>query len=414
MPDIAPICSGLRVPGDSSKIRGKEGFADCARPRGSTSGAGDAGGTSRRAEVVTPGLCSHAATTRRGSKTQAREVQRCAGVLDQGDSARLDVGARESELEQGRDWCARARQLNPTASSSPTALRRTRANRTHRLRPHERIRAGAGACSSYRGLGLAKFWADCTSILGSMEETQGLALDATSSTTGRDSDTRWPSGNQIGGEQDAGSENFVFLAELATIEVFEMAHFADGLRKMVSVLEDDRLERAGRRRARIEACVEWARERLAVVELAPDAQYGVGGDEEEMDIAMVVADGPSDELGAFDDAFHHFEVSHNLSAFDSTSMRAILDVGHQKTEEALLQLGILMSPPEPAPKPSRTFRSFKLPLLLNRGDKSLLRLPFLPDDLNSLFIRSEIPYSILALNGSTRISPLSPRQLAEF
>ncbi|KAJ7287140.1 hypothetical protein C8J57DRAFT_577909 [Mycena rebaudengoi] len=199
-----------------------------------------------------------------------------------------------------------------------------------------------------------------------------------------------------------------------------MAHFADGLRKMVSVLEDDRLEYAlgdddDERVSRLVSTGPtnvwrlWNLHPTRNTGLAAAAEF-----EEEMDIAMAVTDDPSDELGAFDDAFHHFEVSRNLSAFDSTSMRAILDVGHQKTEEALLQLGSLMSPPEPAPKPSRMFRSFKLPLLLNRGDKSLLRLPFLPDDLNSLSIRSEIPYSILALNGSTRISPLSPRQLAEF
>ncbi|KAJ7266794.1 hypothetical protein C8J57DRAFT_1618189 [Mycena rebaudengoi] len=71
--------------------------------------------------------------------------------------------ARMSKLELGHDWCTGARQLNPAASGSPTALR-------------------CAACMQNRGV---KFWreGECAIFLGSIQEMQGLALDPTSSTT---------------------------------------------------------------------------------------------------------------------------------------------------------------------------------------------------------------------------------------
>ncbi|KAJ7169135.1 hypothetical protein C8R43DRAFT_982450 [Mycena crocata] len=195
------------------------------------------------------------------------------------------------------------------------------------------------------------------------------------------------------------------LAQLATIEVFELVHLVDGLRKMVSVLEDDDPDDEGRI--------------SRIVSTGPGHIWRLWNLRREGPAfreTMAAAAAGTDD-GAFDDALHHFEVTRNLSAFDVARTRALLDVGHQQTAEALVQLETLMEPPtplSPPPKPRRPrFRSLKLPLCDN-SDKKSARLSFLPDHLNSLPIQSDIPYFMLILNGEPRIMPLNPHQLAEL
>jgi hypothetical protein len=237
-----------------------------------------------------------------------------------------------------------------------------------------------------------------------------------------------------------------FLARLETIEVFELAHFVDGLRKIVSILDGigggdepdsamvSRLVSTGP----ANICRLW--------NLRPEGDTdALAKFREEMNTAVSAESDDCD--GAFDDAFHHFEVTRNLSAFDATRTRALLDVGQQQTEESLSQLACLMIPPPcvsesfesfisfpvvvslgfsirqvtdhdfspiPRSRPKRPrFRSLKLPICENSNKKSV-RLPFLPDHLNSLPIRSHIPYAIIVLNGEPRIMPLSPHQIAEL
>ncbi|KAJ7686579.1 hypothetical protein B0H17DRAFT_715428 [Mycena rosella] len=202
-----------------------------------------------------------------------------------------------------------------------------------------------------------------------------------------------------------------FLARLDTIEVFELVHFVDGLRKMVYLLDADGAQEADGRVSRLVSTGPANIWRLWNLRPAP-TQSGEGTRLAEFRQMMAAAGAGTDD-GAFDDAFHHFEVSQNLSAFDATRTRALLDVGHQQTEEALLQLESLMEPPSPTPKPKRPrFRSLKLPLCDSSNKKSA-QLPFLSKDLNSLPVRSDIPYFMLVLNGEPRIMPLNPRQLAE-
>ncbi|KAJ7188765.1 hypothetical protein C8R46DRAFT_1055710 [Mycena filopes] len=211
-----------------------------------------------------------------------------------------------------------------------------------------------------------------------------------------------------------------FLARLETIQVFELVHFVDGLRKMISSMldtvsgkeedsDDGRISRlVSTGPATI--CRLWNRRPLQVEADDCSAQLV------EFHKLITDAAGEGTDDGAFDDAFHHFEVSRNLSAFDAARTRALLDVGQRQTEETILQLETLMEPPPPIPhqRPRRPrFRSFKLPLC-DDSNKSSVRLPFLPDDLNSLPIRSDIPYGILVLNGEPRILPLTPHQLAEL
>ncbi|KAF7362304.1 hypothetical protein MVEN_00577000 [Mycena venus] len=215
----------------------------------------------------------------------------------------------------------------------------------------------------------------------------------------------------------SGLQQSRFLARLETIEVFEILHFVDGLRKMVYILFDA----VGGAEGDLDTAGQFGR----LVSTGPANicrlwNLREGGDmarfHDEMMAAAAGAGTDEDGDGAFDDAYHHFEVSRNLSAFDATRTRALLDVGHQQTEEALSNLESLMVPPPriPLPRPRRPrFRSLKLPLCDNTN-KNSVRLPFLPDDLNSLPIRSHIPYAMLVLNGEPRIMPLSPLQLAEL
>ncbi|KAJ6589937.1 hypothetical protein DFH09DRAFT_1140473 [Mycena vulgaris] len=206
-----------------------------------------------------------------------------------------------------------------------------------------------------------------------------------------------------------------FLGLLTTIDVFQLAHFVDGLRKMVHILDidggledepDD--ERVSRLVSTGPANI-WRLWNLRPVRTERGDRTGLAEFRE-----MMAAAGAGDDDGAFDDAFHHFELSRNLSAFDVTRTRALLDVGHQETEEALVLLECLMEPPSPPLKPKRPrFRSLKLPLCDSSNNKST-SLPFLPGDLNRLPVRSDIPYFMLVLNGEPRIMPLNPRQLAEL
>ncbi|KAJ7125180.1 hypothetical protein C8R44DRAFT_782523 [Mycena epipterygia] len=205
------------------------------------------------------------------------------------------------------------------------------------------------------------------------------------------------------------------LSQLTTIEVFELVHFVDGLRKMVYVLDGDDRRQDDSDDGRVSRIVSTG---PATIWRLWNLRPGQTEEGESSRLAafheiMTTAEAGTDD-GAFDDALHHFEVSRNVSAFDSTRARALLDVGHQETEEALLQLECLMEAPSPPPKPKRPrFRSLKLPLCDNSNKKST-RLSFLPDDLNDLNIRYEIPYSVLVLNGEPRIMPLNARQLAEL
>jgi hypothetical protein len=237
--------------------------------------------------------------------------------------------------------------------------------------------------------------------------------------------------------------------------VFELLHFVQGLRKVAAILfyafageeadpgadaDPHRLVSIGP----VNICRLW--------NLQPSSQ--TEGDDPDVvkfrEEMTSVGDGYGDETdGAFDDAFHHFEVLRNLSAFDATRARALLDVGNQQTKEALANLESLMVQPPcvrpsqismcfcsshppnllelipiiyfvasriPPPRPRRPrFRSLKLPVCdIDDAAKKSARLPFLPDDLNSLPIRSDIPYAMLVLNGEPRIMPLSPGQLAEL
>ncbi|KAJ6593406.1 hypothetical protein B0H19DRAFT_1055983 [Mycena capillaripes] len=218
----------------------------------------------------------------------------------------------------------------------------------------------------------------------------------------------------------SGLQQSRFLARLETIEVFELVHFVDGLRKMISIMLDsfggrgDDDSDAGQ----VSCLVSTGPATIfRLWTMRPQA-----GDDDALakfcdESKTTARTGDAyDGDGAFDDAFHHFEISRNLSAFDATRTRALLDVGHQQTQEALLQLECLMVPPPPTP-PSRPrrprFRSLKLPLCDNSNKKSV-RLPFLPDHLNSLPVPTHIPYAMLVLNGEPRIMPLSLRQLAEL
>ncbi|KAJ7099519.1 hypothetical protein B0H15DRAFT_820563 [Mycena belliarum] len=206
-----------------------------------------------------------------------------------------------------------------------------------------------------------------------------------------------------------------FLGCLPTNEVFELVHLVDGLRKIVVSLLDDSDDSGeeydyGSNGACVSRIVStgpaniwrlWNSRSSSGFRAMLDQASGLGTDEDD------------DRDGAFDDAFHHFELSRNLSAFDATRTRALLDVGHHQTQEVLAQLERLMEPPPPPPKRFRPkFRSLQLPRCDSSPTKST-RLPFLPGHINSLPIRSQIPYFTLVLNGEPRIMPLSARQLAE-
>ncbi|KAJ7716531.1 hypothetical protein B0H16DRAFT_456591 [Mycena metata] len=212
-----------------------------------------------------------------------------------------------------------------------------------------------------------------------------------------------------------------FLARLETIQMFELVHFVEGLRKMTSsMLDTVGGKDEGSDDGRISRLVSTGPANICRLwKLRPPPQ--VEGDERSAQFAefhklIMAAAGEGTDEGAFDDAFHHFELSRNLSAFDAVRTRALLDVGQQQTEEVIVQLETLMEPPPviPPQRPRRPrFRSLKLPLCDNSNTNSV-RLPFLPDDLNSLPIRFDIPYAMLVLNGEPRIMPLTPDQLAEL
>ncbi|KAJ6491784.1 hypothetical protein C8R47DRAFT_1214578 [Mycena vitilis] len=135
-----------------------------------------------------------------------------------------------------------------------------------------------------------------------------------------------------------------FLAQLETIEIYELVHLVDGMKKMVTIMldvacipdiedsDDGRVPRlVSTGPANI--CRLW--NMRALPEFRDEMMTAIGGAGTDSD----------DGDGAFDDAFHHFEVSRNLAAFDPIQTRALLDVGHQETQEALLQLECLMIPP---------------------------------------------------------------------
>ncbi|KAJ7503039.1 hypothetical protein B0H11DRAFT_1987562 [Mycena galericulata] len=201
-----------------------------------------------------------------------------------------------------------------------------------------------------------------------------------------------------------------FLTQLMTIEAFELAHFVDGLRKMVSVLDGEYERAVDFDDGRVSHLVSTGPANIWRLWSLCPAQTGEG-ELAKFQHMMDAAAAGTDE-GAFDEAFHHFEIIRNISAFDVSRTHALLDVGRQHAEEALSQLETLMHPPSPLPRPVRPrFRSLKLPLCDN---KKIARLAFLPDDLNNLPIRSDFPYCTLALNGEPRILPLNRRQLAEL
>ncbi|KAJ6497566.1 hypothetical protein C8R45DRAFT_983426 [Mycena sanguinolenta] len=236
-----------------------------------------------------------------------------------------------------------------------------------------------------------------------------------------------------------------FLLQLETIEAFELLHFVDGLRKVVSML----LDGVGGQDAHLVGCVG------RLISTGPANIYRLWklrprNDGMEQFHAMMSAaaraeddDHDNGSYCAFDDAFHYFEVSRNISAFDATRTRPLLDVGQQQTKEEISNLECLMEPlsqplrdlpdlcfssllcpqnslitalnsPATPSRPRRPrFRSLKLPLCDSVNKKSA-QLSFLPDHLNSLPIWSHIPYAMLVLNGEPRIMPLSPSQLAEL
>jgi hypothetical protein len=134
--------------------------------------------------------------------------------------------------------------------------------------------------------------------------------------------------------------------------VFELAHFVDGLRNMMYVLDGGR---GNSDDARVSRLVSTGPANIwHLWNLRPEKGEGLGL--AEIHEIMEVLGAGTDE-GAFDDAFHHFEVSRNISAFDATRTRALLDVGQQQTEEALLQLESLMQPPScvSCPPPGSVF-----------------------------------------------------------
>ncbi|KAJ7496841.1 hypothetical protein FB451DRAFT_1549870 [Mycena latifolia] len=251
-----------------------------------------------------------------------------------------------------------------------------------------------------------------------------------------------------------------FLAHLDTIEVFELAHYVDGLRGMVSVIleadvggqndakHDDDEYGGGARTSRISRLVStgpatiW---RLWTLRPVPaqsqsktpaefrEALAAAAGPEEED------SDGYDDAEGAFDGAVYHFEVARNISAFDAARTHALLDAGHAGTQDALVKLGRLMeAPPVPPPTPPRRAPfltllprvalhdgpapDFDNPFSSNpfsaspdssspespKSNALSTRLPFLParGHLNSLPVRSHIPYCVLALNGAPRVMPV--------
>ncbi|KAF8146871.1 hypothetical protein K438DRAFT_1868528 [Mycena galopus ATCC 62051] len=197
----------------------------------------------------------------------------------------------------------------------------------------------------------------------------------------------------------SGLQQSRFLLQLSTIEAFELLHFVEGLRKIEADLDAGRLLSTG------PANISRLDGNIAKFHAEMVAAAARAGDDDD------------DDNCAFDDAFHYFEVSRNLSAFDATRTRALLDLGQQQTEKEILNLECLMVPPpcpHPASRPRRPrFRSLKLPCCDNINKKSV-RLPFLPDHLNSLPIWSHIPYAMLVLNGEPRIIPLTPKQLTEL
>ncbi|KAK7057623.1 hypothetical protein R3P38DRAFT_2842101 [Favolaschia claudopus] len=206
----------------------------------------------------------------------------------------------------------------------------------------------------------------------------------------------------------------LFLDCLQTMEVFEMLHLVEGLRKMILILLGDAFPDAdwgliGRlvSTGPVNICRLWTlHERKDLKTLFT-----------EMTIAVADSGTEADGDGAFDDAFRHFEILRNISAFDATRTRPLLDEGHLDTQEVLLQLESLMVPPPSIPlssSPRRPrFRSLGLPICDTTCQESA-RLPFLPDDLNSLPIWTRIPYAMVVLNGEPRILPLTKKQLAEL
>lgn len=117
----------------------------------------------------------------------------------------------------------------------------------------------------------------------------------------------------------------------------------DGLRKMVSILDDGR--EADFDEGRVSRLVStgpanlWRLWNLRPAEIE-EKETALAEFHEMMDAA-----GAGMDQGAFDDAFHHFEIIRNISAFDVTRTSALLEIGHQQTEEALSQLETLMQPP---------------------------------------------------------------------
>ncbi|KAJ7647711.1 hypothetical protein FB45DRAFT_894226 [Roridomyces roridus] len=196
-----------------------------------------------------------------------------------------------------------------------------------------------------------------------------------------------------------------FLSRLATIQAFQLAHFVEGLKKMVGILDTE--QESGLDEGRISRLVStgpaniW---RLWNSRPTDDSEL------EEFRRMMDDAAGQGPDEGPFDEAFHHFELVRNISAFDAIRTRPLLDVGNQQTEEALSALETLMQPPPPPPKPTRPlFRSLRLPPCDHNNHKSL---SFLPDHLNSLPVFSCLHYSSYVLNGEPRVMPLNRQQLA--